>query len=302
MIGIVSNSNDPYENLAIEKYLLSKFKDNFLFIYQNQDCVIIGRNQIVSREINNEFISKEKIPIVRRLSGGGAVFNDLGNINYSFIVNRKPGTKRTKLFNYLVAKFVLREFDILIQIQNDNLFYNEKKLSGTAQYCKGKRQIHHGTFLVNSNIKKLKKCLDNFHYLKYKSNAQSSKKKIVTNLNKIINKSLNWDNIICLIKNYLLLGNINELISVDQKRISDIKLEIKSNNWLYNKEPHYSFDNNFKIKGKKINIHFEIKRNRITNFKSNIKFLNEKQFNGCHHNFESICEIVKDSNIAGFFF
>ena len=298
MIGIVSNSNNPYVNFAIEKYLLEKFTNNFIFFYQNHECIIVGRNQIIAKEINNEFVRERKMSILRRISGGGAVYHDLGNVNYSFIVNRKRGEKRTTLFNYIISRFIRREFGVKIQITDDNLFYNNKKLSGTAQYFKGGRQIHHGTFLVDSNIKKLKKSLNNNNYLKYSGNAQSSKKKDVMNFNDIINKRICFDDIIKLIENYLSVRDFREFITDGDKIMEQ---EIESFNWFYDKEPFYSFENDFTINEEKIYIYFDIIRNRITNFRSNKKYLNDMPFNGCNHNFENIINIVKDSKMASFF-
>jgi lipoate-protein ligase A len=85
---IQSLSNSPIYNLALEEYLFSEFQDDFLLFYVNDKSVIVGSNQSVRNEVNLEFCKANNIQLVRRKSGGGAVFHDLGNLNFSFIRNK----------------------------------------------------------------------------------------------------------------------------------------------------------------------------------------------------------------------
>ena len=84
---ILNKSTDPYFNLALEEYLLRNSDEEYFMLWRNRPSIIVGRNQNTLAEINREYVSEHKIPVVRRQSGGGAVFHDLGNINYTFISN-----------------------------------------------------------------------------------------------------------------------------------------------------------------------------------------------------------------------
>jgi lipoate-protein ligase A len=88
---ITSLSNDASLNLAAEEVLLRKHKENVIFLYINSPCIIVGKHQNTLSEINLEYIEKNNIPVFRRLSGGGTVYHDLGNINYCIIENGAPG-------------------------------------------------------------------------------------------------------------------------------------------------------------------------------------------------------------------
>ena len=92
MLEIINNSNDPFFNLALEEYLLNRrdIKEDIFLLWRNRPVVVVGRNQNTVEEINRSFIQEKGIDVVRRISGGGAVYHDLGNLNFTFIVNDSP--------------------------------------------------------------------------------------------------------------------------------------------------------------------------------------------------------------------
>ena len=89
---LISPSHNPAFNLAAEEYLFLHSTENVVFLYVNNSCVVLGSNQVLRNELNQEFCRTENIPVLRRMSGGGAVFHDAGNLNYSFITqgNGRP--------------------------------------------------------------------------------------------------------------------------------------------------------------------------------------------------------------------
>ena len=91
MTILQSPSNSPTFNLAAEEYLFSQRRDELIFLYVNEPCVIIGSNQVIENEVDVEFCKDNNIQVIRRISGGGAVYHDTGNLNYCFISNREPG-------------------------------------------------------------------------------------------------------------------------------------------------------------------------------------------------------------------
>jgi len=153
---LISSSHDPYFNLATEEYLLKSSTEDYLFIYVNKPCVVVGKHQIAQKEINAPFIIANNIMVARRLSGGGAVYHDEGNINFSFIqsiafadsISYKSITE--PIFHYF--KQLIPE--IYLSERNDILLVG-KKISGSAMHIYKNRVLAHGTLLIDCNLANL---------------------------------------------------------------------------------------------------------------------------------------------------
>jgi len=148
----ISTSNDPFLNLAIEEYLTkNEKKDQILFLYQNSPSVIIGKNQNPYTEVGIEYIKEHDIKLVRRLSGGGAVYHDLGNLNYGFIM---PGDANNlykfKEYSQPIVDVLNNEFGLGVEFSGRNdLIIDGRKISGSAQYIANNTLLHHGTLLYD---------------------------------------------------------------------------------------------------------------------------------------------------------
>ena len=161
MTIIYSTSNSPTFNLAAEEYLFAERPDDLLFLYVNEPSVIIGCNQAIRNEVDLEFCAQNEIQLVRRLSGGGAVFHDLGNLNFCFITNN------TKTDSSLNADFlqpmveVLTDLGIPVEIgkRKDLWLPGGFKISGTASHIGKNRELHHGTLLYDTNLEMLESSL-----------------------------------------------------------------------------------------------------------------------------------------------
>jgi lipoate-protein ligase A len=157
------NNYDPRINLAIEEYLLRHLEtaDDILLFYINEPSIIIGHNQNTLEEINQAYVEQNKIHVVRRLSGGGAVYHDLGNLNFSFITPYIYGDFRN------FAKFTRPVIDALQKMgvpaelsgRND-ILVEQRKISGNAQYHAGGRLVTHGTLLYQTQIEDLVSALN----------------------------------------------------------------------------------------------------------------------------------------------
>lgn len=159
MKTILSHSTSPAFNLAAEEYLFSKQSGDFLLLYVNEPSVVIGSNQAVLNEVDMDFCIDNDIRIVRRLSGGGAVFHDNGNLNYSFI-NGMTGEMLSARFLDPVVE-ALQALDIPVEIRKrKDLWLEGYKVSGTASHLSKGREIHHGTLLYDTDLQMLMKALN----------------------------------------------------------------------------------------------------------------------------------------------
>ena len=159
---IESRSTDPYRNLALEQYVFDSLdkKDNYFMLWQNHNSVIVGKHQNTLEEVDEAYIREKNITVARRLSGGGAVYHDLGNINFTFISDA-DSTKGLdfSIFCEPIQKALL-SMGVPAEISGRNdMTVEGKKFSGSAQYIKQGRIMHHGTILFDSDLGVLSKAL-----------------------------------------------------------------------------------------------------------------------------------------------
>ena len=156
---IFSPSTISSFNLAAEEYLFSTQKECF-FVYVNEPSVIIGYNQAVVNEVDMDFCIENDIRVIRRLSGGGAVYHDLGNLNYCFISNKTDAPLSADFL--LPVVHVLQKMDIPAEIgkRKDLWLPGGHKISGTASHVSKGRELHHGTLLYESNLEHLHRALN----------------------------------------------------------------------------------------------------------------------------------------------
>ena len=153
MLYINNPYTDAWFNLAAEEYLLKNFSDDIFMLWQNEPSVIIGKHQNAWDEINRNYIQEKHIKVVRRYSGGGAVYHDSGNLNITFIQNSKElasGTFTARLIAFLATFGIRAEADERQALTIDGL-----KISGSAQSIHKGRILHHATLLFSTDLYRL---------------------------------------------------------------------------------------------------------------------------------------------------
>ena len=162
MLVIYSHLHRPSFNLAAEEYIFSRQAEDVLFLYVNDSSVILGSNQVLVNEVNVTFCNDNRISVLRRVSGGGAVYHDKGNLNYSFIWNKRRGESPLNADFLLPVIKVLSTLQVPVELgkRKDLWLKSGHKISGTASHISRNRELHHGTLLYNTDLWKLQQSLE----------------------------------------------------------------------------------------------------------------------------------------------
>lgn len=193
-----TGSTNPYYNLAFEEYVLThRTEGDYLLLWQNDNTIVIGQNQNAEAEINRAFVEAHHINVVRRMTGGGAVYHDLGNLNYSFITD-VGDTEQLSMDAFtrpVVQALKGLGLDAEASGRND-ILVSGKKISGTAQRLAKGRILHHGTLLFDSNPAMVSGAL-NVDPTKFQSKSAKSVKSRIGNIREFLPRDMDlkafWD-------------------------------------------------------------------------------------------------------------
>ncbi|AEC02424.1 lipoate--protein ligase [Parasphaerochaeta coccoides] len=196
---LLNPSVNPYYNLALDEYAMKHIdeKEDFFFLWQNEPSIIIGKNQTTLEEINSAFVEERGIHVARRVSGGGAVYHDLGNLNFTFILN-VDDLSRVNFFKYVQPVIdALATLGVKAELSGRNdILIDGKKISGNAQRIANGRLMHHGTLLFDENLDDLVAAL-NVNPDKISSKGSKSVRSRVTNIREHLPKDMDirqfWD-------------------------------------------------------------------------------------------------------------
>lgn len=156
MFILTLGESDPFFNLSAEEYFLCEKDEDFFLLWQNEPCIVIGRNQNAADEINGDYVRTRSLPVVRRMTGGGAVYHDRGNLNFSFIINGEADI--VELCRPVID--VLRSIGVVAEISGRNdILVGGRKVSGTAMCSRGGRSLFHGTLLISADLEAMSEAL-----------------------------------------------------------------------------------------------------------------------------------------------
>ncbi|MHB9941433.1 lipoate--protein ligase [Clostridium sporogenes] len=274
MINIINNYNNPYFNLALEEYFL-KYKDlqdDILILWQNEPVIVIGKNQNTYEELNFQYMDSNNIKVVRRLSGGGAVYHDLGNLNFTIIENNSSIHKNDFSFFALPVISCLSKLGIKASFSGRNdILINNKKFSGNAQYFYKDKLLHHGTLLFISDLTVLSKAL-NVKKDKFKSKGIKSVESRVTNISDHIDLNIPLKEF----KDMLIKSIFEDKKKVENYVLTDDDIEKvnelvknKYNTWEWNfgKSPKFNYKREMRFNSGTVAIMMNVVEGIIKNFK-----------------------------------
>ncbi len=270
MIHIINYSTDPYFNLALEEYLLldPDHRDEYFMLWQDRPVVVVGRNQNTLKEINLDVVKNRGVEVVRRLSGGGAVYHDDGNLNFTYIVNDEHHV------GFDFARFTGPIIDTLGQmgIRAENSGRNDitisgKKFSGNAQFRWKNRLLHHGTLMFDSCIEDLAEVL-NADTDKFVSKGVDSVRSRVTNIREHLVTEITLSQFrMALLQTFKATGmleeerplNEDELLAVEKLR----RDKYHSWDWVFGTSPAFNVQSSTRFSWGKVEIGMYIEKSLI---------------------------------------
>jgi lipoate-protein ligase A len=259
---------DPYLNLATEEYLLKNYTCDIFMIWRSQTAIVVGKHQNALAEINHRYVSENNICVARRLSGGGTVFHDEGNLNFTFIKN----VGRVDQINY--QQFTGQMVDVLKKLglkayadPHNAIFLDQQKISGSADHVYKLRVMHHGTLLFNSHLSRLRNALQ-ANLSKFEDKAIQSNRSKVTNIKDHLPKKMNMAEFEKYIFDQICQTypdcKLTALTEEDRKAIEKLKNEKYSQwDWIYGYSPKYQYRNEILMPDKKISFVFKVEKGKI---------------------------------------
>ena len=299
MFVIINKSTDPYFNQAFEEYIFNNIKDDkVLIVWRNKPAVIVGCYQNICREVDAYALKKAGIPIVRRMSGGGTVYHDLGNINYT-LIHDKEGFIDYDDFLIPVIGALNRLGVKAHKDKTCDIAIGSKKISGSAQKVSSGRVLHHGTLLFESDLSVLDEITTKNKNKSFISKAADSAICKVTNIKEAAKTEFDIESFISAFS-LQLSGKSARYMELSEKELEEIlKLseeKYKSWEWTWAKTPSFLFEKEGIFEGIPISIGYTTKKGIVSDFKLSCELIDEKKakdlFNGQRFCVEVFEELV----------
>ncbi|GAA4067684.1 lipoate--protein ligase [Amphibacillus indicireducens] len=267
---------DPYINLAIEEYVLNNFgeEDTYLLFYVNRPSIIIGRNQNTIEEINTKYVEDNDIKVVRRLSGGGAVYHDEGNLNFSFITKDDGDSFHNfaKFTDPMVEALNALNVPAALVGRND-LVADGRKISGNAQFTTRGRMFSHGTLMLDSEIEHVVSAL-NVNAEKIKSKGIKSIRSRVANIVEFLDEKITMDEF----KEHILkfLFDVEDIKDVPQYKLTEedwanihkiSEERYQKWEWNYGKSPTFDIQKTHKFPAGLVDVRMDVSKGTIKDCK-----------------------------------
>ncbi|MGR6835547.1 lipoate--protein ligase [Syntrophomonas erecta] len=268
----MNTCNNPYFNLALEEYVFTSLdpEEEWFILWQNRPAIIVGRNQNTIEEINQQLVEGKNIKVVRRITGGGAVYHDLGNLNFTFVVRDHLGSGFD--FAHFTQPVVAALEKIGVQAENNgrnDITIQGKKFSGNSQYRGRGQLLHHGTLLFSSNLEEMTRVLQ-VDQEKISSKGVKSVRSRVTNISEHLDRPITIDDF-----KTILVQTIQEdtghqpvynLTEKDRQAIKNL-VEKKYGlwEWNYGVSPPFNLQKHARFDWGRIDLRLDVKKGIINN-------------------------------------
>ncbi|AMB89234.1 lipoate--protein ligase LplJ [Bacillus altitudinis] len=306
---------DPMINLAIEEYCLKYLdpEETYLLFYINQPSIIIGKNQNTIEEINTKYVEDNGIKVVRRLSGGGAVYHDKGNLNFSFITKDDGDSFHNfKKFTEPVIK-ALEKLGVKAELSGRNdIMADGRKISGNAQFATRGRIFSHGTLLFDSEIEHVVSAL-NVKKEKIESKGIKSIRSRVANISELMDQKMTTEEFRKILLSYIFdtNGDVPEykLTEKDWEKIHEISRDrYQKWEWNYGRSPKFNLQHSKRFPAGSIDLRLEVKKGIIQDCKIFGDFFGvgdiadiEKRLIGQQYDRKTISDVLEDMDMRHYF-
>ena len=242
------NTDSPYLNLAIEEFLIRNLEvrdEDYLLLYINSPCIVLGKDQSMYKEVNFEYLRNGTLQVARRITGGGTVYHDKGNLNFSiFSKFEENKINNYKYFNQQIIDALGRAGVEAGMDNRNNIIYQGKKISGSAQFTNRKNIISHGTLLHNASLNTLRGCLKANEF-RVETKAVSSVNSSVMNLNVVTDKFASTTGLKDFLVKELNANSVHQFSATDWKAIEKLSDEkFKTFEWIYGRSPLTTIEKN----------------------------------------------------------
>jgi len=300
---IISENTDAYFNLASEEYLLKHTNEDVFYLWRNDNAIIVGKNQNALSEINVDYVKEKGIKVVRRQTGGGAVYHDLGNINYTFIENSKKSFNDFRGFCEPITK-ALNEMGVQAEFSGRNdMTIDGKKFSGTAQCKHRDRVMHHGTLLfssVKADISGALKPRD----IKFTGKSVKSVASRITNISEHLEEQMDVIAFRDRVMNSV-AGGMDQVTTFTEEEIREIqKLRDEKYSlweWNFGQSPKFSMTREGRFPGGTLEATLDVRKGIIDKIRIYGDFFGTKDISeleaaltGVSHNEESVKQVLSD--------
>ena len=273
MVYLESTSTDPYFNLALEEYAFERLdrSKQYFILWQNDNTIVVGKYQNTAEEVNQRYVEEHGIRVARRLSGGGAVYHDKGNLNFTFIVDQDSAPDFN--FDVFVVPVVktLEQLGVHAEFNGRNdITINGQKFSGNSQYAKGGRLLHHGCIMVDSDLATVADALK-VKKAKFDSKSVKSVRSRVTTINANAPEPITMERFKELLKGYILETEGLETLTLTREQLKEVQAlrdaKYATWEWNYGFSPDYKLRKEQKLAGGLVTVLMQAREGRIERVK-----------------------------------